>query len=147
MTNLPEALRLAEQLEDPVNAKLHLAPYIAAELRRLHEQNQELLEFARLVNRCFTSGNATAKPIVQFDKDSEQLNVQSLAEIAFNLVAKATLQEKLINLAVGEAATVANIEFKRVDDGVDVDGDFVSLDALGETLDVLFAYEERDCEE
>lgn len=35
----PDALRLAERLEDPVNAKLHLAPYIAAELRRLHAEN------------------------------------------------------------------------------------------------------------
>ena len=34
MHTKPEALRLAEQLEDPVNAKLYLAPYIAAELRR-----------------------------------------------------------------------------------------------------------------
>ena len=39
----PEALRLAERLEDPVNAKLHLAPYIAAELRRLHAENEKLL--------------------------------------------------------------------------------------------------------
>ena len=37
MADKPEALRLAEQLEDPVNAKLYLAPYVAAELRRLHE--------------------------------------------------------------------------------------------------------------
>ena len=44
MNTQPEALRLAAQLEDPVNAKLHLAPYIAAELRRLHALNQELLE-------------------------------------------------------------------------------------------------------
>ena len=39
----PEALRLAERLEAPVNAKLHLAPYIAAELRRLHAENEKLL--------------------------------------------------------------------------------------------------------
>ena len=32
----PEALRLAEQLEDTESAKLHLLPYVAAELRRLH---------------------------------------------------------------------------------------------------------------
>ena len=37
----PDALRLAERLEDPVNAKLHLAPYIAAELRRLHAENED----------------------------------------------------------------------------------------------------------
>lgn len=43
MNTQPEALRLAAQLEDPVNAKLHLAPYIAAELRRLHAVNQDLL--------------------------------------------------------------------------------------------------------
>ena len=36
-------MRLAEQLEDPVNAKLYLAPYIAAELRRQHNAlNAEL---------------------------------------------------------------------------------------------------------
>lgn len=39
----PDALRFADQLEDPVNAKLYLAPYIAAELRRLHEANQAML--------------------------------------------------------------------------------------------------------
>lgn len=44
MSTQPEALRLAAQLEDPVNAKLYLAPYIAAELRRLHAVNQDLLE-------------------------------------------------------------------------------------------------------
>lgn len=44
MNTQPEALRLAAQLEDPVNAKLYLAPYIAAELRRLHEVNQDLLK-------------------------------------------------------------------------------------------------------
>ena len=43
MTQQPEALRLAEQLEDPANAKLYLAPYIAAELRRLHEENDLLM--------------------------------------------------------------------------------------------------------
>lgn len=43
MNKQPEALRLAAQLEDPVNAKLYLAPYIAAELRRLHAVNQDLL--------------------------------------------------------------------------------------------------------
>ena len=42
MNTQPEALRLAAQLEDPVNAKLYLAPYIAAELRRLHEVNQAM---------------------------------------------------------------------------------------------------------
>ena len=44
MNPQPEALRLAAQLEDPVNAKLYLAPYIAAELRRLNAANQDLLE-------------------------------------------------------------------------------------------------------
>lgn len=44
MNPKPEALRLAEQLEDPVNAKMYLAPYIAAELRKLHEANQTMLD-------------------------------------------------------------------------------------------------------
>jgi hypothetical protein len=44
-----EAERLADQLEDPVNAKLYLAPYIAAELRRLVSLNKDLMdEVARL---------------------------------------------------------------------------------------------------
>ena len=47
-----EAERLADQLEDPVNAKLYLAPYIAAELRRLVSFNQQLMdEVARLQKR------------------------------------------------------------------------------------------------
>jgi hypothetical protein len=44
MSTQPEALRLAALLDDPVNSKIYLAPYIAAELRRLHALNQELLE-------------------------------------------------------------------------------------------------------
>ena len=40
MSTQPEALRLAALLEDPVNSKIYLAPYIAAELRRLHEVTQ-----------------------------------------------------------------------------------------------------------
>ena len=42
MADKPEALRLAEQLEDPVNAKLYLAPYVADELRRLYAENERL---------------------------------------------------------------------------------------------------------
>ena len=44
MSTQPEALRLAALLDDPVNSKIYLAPYIAVELRRLHEVNQELLK-------------------------------------------------------------------------------------------------------
>jgi hypothetical protein len=44
MNTQPNALRLAAQLEDPVNAKLYLAPYIATELRQLHAVNQDLLQ-------------------------------------------------------------------------------------------------------
>lgn len=43
MTTQPEALRLAAQLEDTESARLHLMPYAAAELRRLHAVNQELV--------------------------------------------------------------------------------------------------------
>ena len=38
----PEALRLAAQLEDAESARLHLLPYAATELRRLHTYCQEL---------------------------------------------------------------------------------------------------------
>ena len=38
----PMALRLAEQLEDTESARLHLLPYVAAELRRLHAENEAL---------------------------------------------------------------------------------------------------------
>ena len=44
MSTQPEALRLAALLDDPVNSTIYLAPYIAAELRRLHEVNQDLLK-------------------------------------------------------------------------------------------------------
>lgn len=57
------------------------------------------------------------------------------------------LHEKIVNLAIGDVTTVANIEFKRVENGVEIDGDIVSLDALWETIFVLFEYEFRDCEE
>lgn len=60
----PEALRLAEQLEDPVNAKLHLAPYIAAELRRLYEVNQDLLKALNtILNICLIDNGHWAKTI------------------------------------------------------------------------------------
>jgi hypothetical protein len=42
MITQPEALRLAAQLDDPMNAKLYLAPYIADELRCLHAETQTL---------------------------------------------------------------------------------------------------------
>ena len=42
MSTQPEALRLAALLDDPVNSTIYLAPYIAAELRRLHEVNQAM---------------------------------------------------------------------------------------------------------
>ena len=38
MTTQPEALRLAEQLENTESARLHLLPYAATELRRLSAQ-------------------------------------------------------------------------------------------------------------
>lgn len=38
MSTKPEALRLAAQLDDTEGARLHLLPYAAAELRRLHVQ-------------------------------------------------------------------------------------------------------------
>jgi len=44
MTEKSEALRLADRLEDTESARLHLLPYAAAELRRLHAVNAELLE-------------------------------------------------------------------------------------------------------
>jgi hypothetical protein len=44
MTEKSEALRLADRLEDTESARLHLLPYAAAELRRLHAMNGELLE-------------------------------------------------------------------------------------------------------
>lgn len=42
MSEQPAALRLAGQLDDPANAKIHLLPYVSSELRRLHEENQKL---------------------------------------------------------------------------------------------------------
>jgi hypothetical protein len=38
----PEALRLAAQLENTEGARLHLLPYAAAELRRLHAEAESL---------------------------------------------------------------------------------------------------------
>jgi len=50
MTTQPEALRLADRLEDTESARLHLLPYAASELRRLHALNGELLEALRLTS-------------------------------------------------------------------------------------------------
>jgi len=62
---LPE--RLADQLEDPVNAKLYLAPYIAAELRRLVSFNNDLMdEVARLQKREWVGLNWDELPDTHF---------------------------------------------------------------------------------
>jgi hypothetical protein len=62
MTTQTEAERLADQLEDPVNAKLYLAPYIAAELRRLVSLNNDLMdEVARLTKAVADEREACAK--------------------------------------------------------------------------------------
>ena len=44
MTTQPEALRLAEYMDAPLNNPADVADAAAAELRRLHAVNQELLE-------------------------------------------------------------------------------------------------------
>jgi hypothetical protein len=54
MTTQTEAERLADQLEDPVNAKLYLAPYIAAELRRLVSFINDLKD--EVVEQCRING-------------------------------------------------------------------------------------------
>lgn len=41
-TCTPKALVLADQLEDAESARLRLLPYAAAELRRLHDENEAL---------------------------------------------------------------------------------------------------------
>ena len=41
-TCTPKALVLADQLEDAESARLHLLPYAAAELRRLHDESEAL---------------------------------------------------------------------------------------------------------
>jgi len=62
-----EAERLADQLEDPVNAKLYLAPYIAAELRRLVSFNNDLMdEVARLQKREWVGLNWDELPDTHF---------------------------------------------------------------------------------
>ena len=54
MTTQTEAERLADQLEDPANAKLYLAPYIAAELRRLVSFIKDLKD--EIVEQCRING-------------------------------------------------------------------------------------------
>ena len=54
MTTQTEAERLADQLEDPVNAKLYLAPYIAAELRRQASFIKDLKD--EVVEQCRING-------------------------------------------------------------------------------------------
>lgn len=63
MSTQPEALRLAAQLEDPMNAKLYLAPYIAAELRRLHAANQDMKEALQFIAHNSVEGGAFNKAV------------------------------------------------------------------------------------
>jgi hypothetical protein len=48
MSEQTKALRLAAQLEDAESARLHLLPYAAAELRRLHAENEDLRRCAEV---------------------------------------------------------------------------------------------------
>ncbi len=51
----PEALRLADAFENTEDPRFHLMPYAAAELRRLHEVNAELVEALTTVLDCYNS--------------------------------------------------------------------------------------------
>lgn len=58
MTNQPEALRLADELEElGYNA---LRSQVAAELRRLHEVNQELVEALESIAEYWNQDSNTA---------------------------------------------------------------------------------------
>lgn len=80
MNNMPEALRLAAQLEDPVNAKLYLAPYIAAELRRLHEVNQAMQTALQFIANNSVDGGTFNKTA----RDALKVNITDLSGIALD---------------------------------------------------------------
>ncbi len=63
MNTQPEALRLAEELEDRSEGPIYLMSEAAAELRRLHEVNQMLVEALEITVPYLPAKTATLSEV------------------------------------------------------------------------------------
>ena len=101
----PEALRLATQLEDTESARLHLLPYAAAELRRLHALNGELLAATQLCDKHAPNGGTVAACVIC----SGQKLSHALSRISY-LCEPPNEMECSYDLHYNEDAVVAQVE-------------------------------------
>ena len=94
------AIVLAEQLEDTESARLHLLPYAAAELRRLHAENeaahavgirqeQEIMNLEALLRQALEALQKIAA-IENKEWGAEWEEIEEAREIARAAIAKAT---------------------------------------------------------
>ena len=82
MTTQPEALKLAGNLEALHGHKL--SAKAAAEMRRLHESNQELLAALQSINECCDEDHASR------DYASRQTEIRGIARAAINKAERTT---------------------------------------------------------
>jgi hypothetical protein len=77
MTEKALALRLADRLEDTESARLHLLPEAAAELRRLHAVNAELLGALAAASVALSTGH---NALIALDKARAAIKAAENAE-------------------------------------------------------------------
>lgn len=75
MTTRPEALRLADILQHKLPS-IECLEVAAAELRRLHKSNQELLAALQSINECCDEDHASR------DYASRQTEIRGIARVA-----------------------------------------------------------------
>lgn len=83
--------------------------------------------------------------------DGREAKASDLVSIATAIDAEFTairhLKYFLSKMNVGQEIAYANVPFKRVDGGVEIDCDFVSFEDFDEFMETLFHYEAQDCAE
>ena len=67
MSDQPEALRLADWLDGDVGSGLTTPKDCAAELRRLHEENKEMLEALKVASKAIREYRSQGAPTAYWD--------------------------------------------------------------------------------
>ena len=102
----PEALRLAACLEEPDHCTILQMRQAAAELRRLHEVNAELVEVLQDISAWARAYPITIFPEPDFDKAHKVLTENGMtldAISASNMRHVITQVEKMVNAAIAKA--------------------------------------------
>jgi hypothetical protein len=101
----PEALRLAEHMEISVSHAAAVREKAAAELRRLHEVNAELLELLQEINEWAKAYPITIFPEPDFNKAHKVLTENGMtldAISASNMRHVLTQVEKMVSAAIAK---------------------------------------------